>query len=968
MKANREQQEIIDDRNKNILLYASAGTGKTFAVAQKVAAEIGDGIAPQEILCLTFTIKACEEIAQELARYGVTDGVTVKTIHGFCLSLIEEEAKGASCKYSEPTVIDESDEEEILQRLVSEILTRSELSEWIRSNKIADSVSELVKKDVVYLPPVGFFWKIERNGETLYCNSRRMCKREEEIKPLLSAVAPSQMICPDCGKRQSDKGNTCGFCGFDFRTYLKPQKYDTDGFRNLISEIKRLRERYGFTSSDAADDFQKTFDRLRREHGQRLSSLVSNRFQKGRAVDLHFLDCFSRHAGEIVNAYQTTLFKSNKLDFDDLILQADQLLRDESVRRRWQRYRLIVVDEMQDTSLMEYSVLKKIFAQSRVMMCGDPFQTIYEWRGSVPLVIEEDFLREFCAQKYLFAENYRSTKLLTKATFGYLRNAYPDEIGNYFPEDLRIHSQEEGEAIRSVQCRNASQEAQFLYRYLQKQRTDGNADVCIMTRSNRYIANLYRELTDYGMTLPQEERLQFFTVDEDYRFFKRPVVKDLLAFYSVLVNGSDHLSLERLAERYIRGVGEATLSKLREGGAGVRIASFSETGDPFLGLTEALKSNRIVVYDLETTGLDVVNDAIVQLAAARIDQSGEIVERFERFVIAERSISEGAFATHGLRLDDLKALGGVTAKQALEEFSAFAKGSLLVGHNSKRFDRIILDRQLAENAIPPLDVIGEYDTMELFRLFCPEAEDARLETMCRRFGVENERAHDAFSDVSATGRALIRLIRQLIIPTAAERNRLIARYETLFRPFFAHIAQMKSLLSVGKVRELHAYLLENFAVFTQHDQPSDRAAAEELFGAVERDTEEAQDKTAALKSFLKDAVWSGGRSDFLKKRCGKIPIITVHQSKGCEFDTVMIAGTDKLNFPNYASVRSGHEREERRIFYVAMTRAKNKLIFTHYRHAVSADGYSYCREPSEYLGLIPQECIRYYQYKKEDFQ
>lgn len=159
MKANREQQEIIDDRNKNILLYASAGTGKTFAVAQKVAAEIRDGIAPQEILCLTFTIKACEEIAQELARYGVTDGVTVKTIHGFCLSLIEEEAKGASCKYSEPTVIDESDEEEILQRLVSEILTRSELSEWIRSNKIADSVSELVKKDVVYLPPVGFFGK-----------------------------------------------------------------------------------------------------------------------------------------------------------------------------------------------------------------------------------------------------------------------------------------------------------------------------------------------------------------------------------------------------------------------------------------------------------------------------------------------------------------------------------------------------------------------------------------------------------------------------------------------------------------------------------------------------------------------------------------------------------------------------------------------------------------------------------------
>ena len=121
---NTEQLAVIDNLKDNIILFAGAGTGKTFTVANKVSKILKESIArPDEILCLTFTIKACGEIAEDIERFAGCGGVTVKTIHGFCLSLITEEAIRSGSLYSRPAVIDEVDGEEILQKLVPEVLT-----------------------------------------------------------------------------------------------------------------------------------------------------------------------------------------------------------------------------------------------------------------------------------------------------------------------------------------------------------------------------------------------------------------------------------------------------------------------------------------------------------------------------------------------------------------------------------------------------------------------------------------------------------------------------------------------------------------------------------------------------------------------------------------------------------------------------------------------------------------------------
>ena len=93
--------------------------------------------------------------------------------------------------------------------------------------------------------------------------------------------------------------------------------------------------------------------------------------------------------------------------------------------------------------------------------------------------------------------------------------------------------------------------------------------------------------------------------------------------------------------------------------------------------------------------------------------------------------------------------------------------------------------------------------------------------------------------------------------------------------------------------------------------------------------------------------------DVLLKRLNKIPIITVHQAKGCEFDTVLLAGADNLMFP---IPFSENPSEEKRLFYVAISRAKNTLILTcHGNHSEAQP-----RLPSEYFFNIPQEYVERY--------
>ncbi len=870
---NGDQQAVIDELDRNIILFASAGTGKTFTVARRVQHILAAGRAlPEEILCLTFTIKAAGEMKEDIFAHGgeAARGVRISNIHSFCYNVMKEES--------------------------------------------------LLNPRTLSVPGV--------------------CA-EDDARDLLTAVLQGLKLSPK-----------------------SPILRRPEALYNISGVLKQQREIMNcYTDSEEAD-FRRVWETLRKEQPEALEKLLTfyDPAARQERQDPEFLQLMQKDAGAFMHGYNEGLRQSNLLDFDDLICLTHRAFRNPEVLERWRsRFRYIIVDEMQDTSELEYDTLKQLFPGRRVMMCGDYFQTIYEWRGSRPDRVLEGYIREFGARQFMFARNYRSTRTLTKATFGYLQNTYPNLVGRFCPDHIITESQTEGEPIRNIRAASPEAEARWIYDYLEKNAPEDPTRVCIMARANRYIAELYKYLAKIGKDRGEERALRFFTVDNDAKFYRRAVMRDLLAFLRILVNPADALGFERILTRYARGIGRESLKKIQElRPLGISLESLVDDGlykcgDPYGALTEAWERDKVVIYDTETTGLDLNRDQIIQISAIRLSHEGEVLEKMDQMVIPTIPISPEATATHHQTLETIRERGGIGIREALEKFLDFTRGKVLVGHNSLRFDSPLVRRQLRENGLPLPEIIAEYDTLPMARQYLPKSVNYKLGTLCDHFGIVNIAAHDALGDILATGEVLSRLLEKWLIPVSGERRTALARWQPKFEKFHAFLQMLRQdYLERGDVKGLTEAIIDTCRLRHFYDDEMSSRTLDDFLYAVGR--AEFTDPVLYLRELLSDAALSGSQMDLLITKLNKIPIITVHQSKGCEFDTVILAGADDSQMPVYSAVKSGNLAEEARVFYVAITRAKRTLILTSARQKNYGSGF-YLLNPSRFIEKIPAACV-----------
>ncbi len=948
---NQAQLEVIEEIEKNILLFASAGTGKTFTVAQRVANLLTQKKASaEEVLCLTFTIKACNEMKEDILQIVGDEGknVSVNTIHGFCYRLISEEVKRIGGNYGELGVCDEVDQEEILKSVLS-----SRYSYWRLEKNLAKLGIDVPDVRACEVGKYGeeLVWRV---ADTLFNERGEVLDVDAEL------LYPLEVPCPHCQKAQTLLRNRCSACGEEITFHLQEKKFELynkkAALRNFVSEIKHCREEGNFYSGDEIGDVAQAYEYLKtgkKEVYERLISCYARYL--GYAPDEEFVAAMDEFVGRLVAEYDAHLRLSNLLDFDDLIIQSKRLLCEEETASYWsKKFSYIILDEMQDTSKLEYSLLKQIFARNNVMLCGDFFQTIYGWRGSRPQEILEEYVKEFSPTIRMLSTNYRATKTLAAASFGYLKNGYPELMGKYCPSNLEIQSVEEGEKIFCYAFYDREEEAKRIYEYLLKAKRKGENDVCVLARSNKYIADLSAYFEEISASKEEGEQLRFFTVEENFQFFKKPLVKDVLALFKLVLNPFDRVSMERLTKKYVRLIGEKTIEYLRtQNGVGVSICSFLneqtyEFGDNYHLLLRGYNEGNIVVYDTETTGLDLGKDEPVQISAIKLDEKGEVVDVLDILIEPTIPIGRGAADTHGFTLEYIQAHGGVSLREGIRAFSEFVKGSVLVGHNNFGYDKPLIDRLLREWDLPPLDTIAEYDTLPVAKQFYPDLDNYKLETLCARFSVKNEQAHNALGDITATAKCLLQMIKEKILPTAMERRSILSKYASKFEKFYEFYRETGARLDEDA--PLVEYVGERLALKkfypTRLDERALRDLAEDVDGV-------AKDKRAFLREYVKDAALSSSQMDLLIQKSNKIPVITVHQAKGCEFNTVIIAGADDSNFPSFAAKQSGYEEEEKKIFYVAITRAKERLILTRALH----NGRHHLNE-SPYFWGIPEKYVR----------
>lgn len=834
---NDAQRMVAEDGTHHILLTAPAGTGKTGTLARRIARLVEKGMAaPEEILCLTFTNKACREMEHRIQEYmgEKGQGVSVKTIHGFCYELIQAEADNPENRYVNLSVWDEEDCRELMDDI---------LEKW----------------------------------NTRPGNERQMIRNS--------------------------------------RYFF----YDVDKAKRWLLE----RNRY---TGEAAD------------YLAAMNAISPNPFN----VDKN------RARAEMAASYDRQLHSLGGMDFNDILIGALHLLSDDGCRRRWSsRFRYLHVDEMQDMSMLEYGIVLHLASQARVLLAGDYFQTIYEWRGSNPIQLIQRFTREFHPEVYTFTENYRATPLLLKAAEGYLRNAFskdiPDERSSVSSvregqgEPIVIHPAFEtldGEARWIIQC------IEFLVHKQKKLQEAEQGKICILCRNNAYNERLEEAFTRQLNQLKADgsgrwDFIRFLRIGEEKLYRKREV-KDVLAALHLAVNPFDNNSARRLCLNWGKGIGEATVKKILSSDyrkLGIALSDFLRPdvlryADTYGTLLQALDEGRLTVFDVESTGTSTSTDEIVQLAAVTLNRDGQVTARFNRLVKPSGPVGESE-KIHHISDERLKAEGEPPEK-VFADFLAFTRNHILAGHNVS-YDIHILMSQMRRLGMDPVETPAWVDTLEIFRRYYPELKNHKLEYLGEVFKVHHKSSHNAYDDILATAEILMYAVNHHLRPERDARRACISPYVSLFMPM-ARIVQDISRMSwkqnpnalIGQV--ISQLNMDEY--FTQHGKTRERQHLEELKRCAEAYPDYGRPPQDVLQEYLAMTALDAGNEILWQSGQAGIPIATVHQAKGMEFDFVFMAGMADENFPSFGALKAGMLMEEKRLFYVAITRARKRLFIS----------------------------------------
>lgn len=263
---------------------------------------------------------------------------------------------------------------------------------------------------------------------------------------------------------------------------------------------------------------------------------------------------FEKQVAKIYDTYQKTLRKNQVLDFDDLIMETIHLFQrvPEVLQYYQRRFQYIHVDEYQDTNHAQYYLVKLLASRfQNICVVGDSDQSIYRWRGANIANILS-FEKDYPAAKTIFLEqNYRSTKSILDAA-----NAVINNNTGRKPKKLWTDN-DEGRKITYFQAGTEREEAYFITEKIQDMLVDGKYtldDIAILYRTNAQSRTMEDTLMKANMT---------YQIVGGLKFYDRREIKDIIAYLRFITNPDDDISFERIVNVPKRGIGVASIDKLR---------------------------------------------------------------------------------------------------------------------------------------------------------------------------------------------------------------------------------------------------------------------------------------------------------------------------------------------------------------------------------------------------------------------
>lgn len=664
---------------------------------------------------------------------------------------------------------------------------------------------------------------------------------------------------------------------------------------------------------------------------------------------------------QLAQQYHQYKKQNNLLDFHDLLLLTYDALNADSAQTEYKRYTWVQVDEVQDLNQLQLAIIKLLTARAyrTVMFLGDEQQAIFSFMGA-KLDTLTALKQQSACQLHHLSVNHRSPKYLL------------DIFNTFAAEELHIDPALLPDAGLQLQAPLLGNELALLYsetyehevrdcvQFVDRLRTMfPESTTALIVNANRDAEDISGELTRRGIG-------HFKVSGSD--LFSSPELKLLFAHLAVLNNEFNFLAWARLvkgvgvyetnasARNFVRALFDHAIlpSDLLRSAADE--ADGQNAATTYLQrFVRSYEDQTIVVFDTETTGLNVFEDDILQIAAVKM-RNGVVVpgSEFCVYVETDREIPAMLGDIVNPIIEERKHHTLLSHHAALRMFMEYADGCRLLGHNAD-YDCHILDHNLRRYA-SEYDLHESHadylDSLRLVRLLHPELREHKLKSLLTVLGLEGTNSHLADDDVNATRSVVVHCYKQAKERVEGQRTFLsdarVRQRVDILRRNYGEIYRS----AIARLYVIKTYPVENEAMGMKEENVALVAELQRFYDALLADnmiqpisglryvtaylSKDMIDSTAepslyeqlfnhAMEiSTLKEADLCGSSS--IDER---IFVTTIHKAKGLEFDNVIIFDAVDGRMPNFYSRNNPRLlAEDARKFYVALSRARSRLYIS----------------------------------------
>lgn len=876
-KADESQRKVIEAQGGEHLVLAPPGCGKTHILTERIRFAHRRGVEYGDMLCLTFTNRAARSMRERIRENiddASVDEVYVGNVHRFCSRFLFEYA----IIPAETSVIDDDDTISIISRFMDE-----------DENMIASSYKR-----------------------------KRECFDAVHLSAMMHQIEhrhPKELrVHPECFNKNDIAAirHICNVQGMLFTPSAMAEIYrDARGYMDIVKGEAYLTE------------WQPELMGMLRKM-------------------------------EVADYYDHYKRENRLIDFEDLLLltydalTSDKLPERDSADYPYKLYSWCQVDEVQDLNPLQLRIIDLLIkspsadkpdrhgSNTSIMFLGDEQQAIFSFMGAKMSTLEQ--LKERCRGNiHHLSVNHRSPKYLLDVFNTYAQDIL--KIDREFLPDTDFNPPTVGNEL-SIMCSNMldgeySDVAQQAKR-MQEQSDSETTAVVVTSNSD----------ADIISSRMDEMGLKHFKVSGT-DLFSMPEVKLLLAHLSVFANEHNFIAWARLlkglrvyeqnasARAFVRQLFDHALLPtdlmLRPGSS--YIIEFAKT----------FNEKEIVVFDTETTGLNVHEDDILQIAAVKM-KNGEIVEgsEFSIFIETDRPIPTMLGDIVNPIIEERKHYKLMSHEAGLRAFMQYVGNGILLGHNAD-YDYNILDANL-KRYLPDLELTKlcptYFDSLKLTRLLEPQLHQYKLKYLLQVLGLEGVNSHLADADVAATANVVKHCFEKAkkVIPQQMEflvqrkvRERTADLRRKVLPIYNATLSRLRKVqpsegdvLLASELRNFYSYLVKEAVIQpVRNIEYMFRYISKELVDPMEDCDLMTQISNHILElSTLKESDLCS--ANIVDER---VFVTTVHKAKGLEFDNVIIFDAADDRYPSFFAKNDAKLiDEDARKFYVALTRAKKRVI------------------------------------------